>query len=67
MGRRKADENDFYGMDSPDVIRLCLTCTRSKCTNCISYRSRKEVEGEAADDAAGQTDHEKEPLPYRRK
>lgn len=67
MGRRKADKNDFYGMDSPEVIQLCLACTRPSCTNCISYRMKKGAENGDTDDDTGAADHEKEPLPYRRK
>ncbi len=27
----------IYGCDSPENVQICLSCTRPKCTNCLSY------------------------------
>lgn len=41
MGRRKRnDGREYYGRDKPAAIRLCLTCTRKDCSNCLAYQKK---------------------------
>lgn len=37
----KIEEGNYFGADGPEDIRLCLTCTKSSCTNCIAWRRKK--------------------------
>lgn len=30
-----SDKNQVYGIDPPDIIRKCLACDRTECTNCL--------------------------------
>lgn len=44
MTKTKAEREEYYGMDPPDLIKLCLVCRRASCKNCLAYMSRRKKE-----------------------
>lgn len=37
----KIEEGNYFGADAPEIIQLCLACTKETCTNCMDWTKKK--------------------------
>lgn len=40
--KTKEEREEYWGCDTPNAIRKCLTCTKRECTNCLDSESRQK-------------------------
>lgn len=40
--KTKEERDEYWGCDTPNAIRKCLTCQKSRCTNCLDSSSRQK-------------------------